>query len=108
MTHLRVRIEVIIDCLQVVPAAYSDHYAIKLQISTECSRLNSPRTVKVARVARMPGATNIKRWVEGVLPEFAEELGSIELSAHMAAANSTVELHALCDRFDTVLEVSFG
>ena len=56
----------------------------------------------------MAGAANIKRWVEGVLPEFAEELGSIESSAHMAAANSTVELHALCDRFDTVLKESFG
>ena len=80
----------LIDCLQVVPAAFSDHYAIKLQVSTECSRVNSPRTVQVARVARMAGEANIKRWVEGVIPEFAEELGSIELSAHMAAANSTV------------------
>ena len=80
----------LIDCLQVVPAAISDHYAIKLQVSTECSRVNSPRTIQVDRVARMAGAANIKRWVEGVLPEFAEELGSIELSAHMAAANSTV------------------
>ena len=93
----------LIDCLQVVPAAFSDHYAIKLQVSTECSRVNSPRTVQVARVARMAGAANIKRWVEGVQPEFAEELGSIESSAHMAAANSTVELHVLCDRFDTVV-----
>ena len=98
----------LIDSLQVVPAAFSDHYAIRLQVSTECSRVNSPRIVKVARAARMAGAANIKRWVEGVLPEFAEELGSIESSAHMAAANSTVELHALCDRFDTVLQESFG
>ena len=93
----------LIDCLQVVRPAFSDHHAIKLQVSTECSRVNSPRTVQVARVARMAGAANIKRWVEGVQPEFAEELGSIESSAHMAAANSTVELHVLCDRFDTVV-----
>ena len=54
----------------------------------------------------MAGAANIKRWAECVLPEFAAELENIELSAPAAAAISTSELHALCDRFDEVLKHS--
>ena len=50
----------------------------------------------------MAGAANVKRWAECVLPEFAEELESIMSSAPAAVANTTSEVHALCDRFDRV------
>jgi hypothetical protein len=59
------------------------------------------------RARSMRGAGNIKRWVQDVLPAFAQELSSIELAAPVAAARSTVELHALCDRFDSVIKESF-
>ena len=97
----------LITRLHVVPAAFTDHYAIKILLSTEGSRVSSARSVPIARAPRMAGAANIKRWAECVLPEFAVELESIKSSAPAAAAISTSELHALCDRFDRVLKNSF-
>ena len=92
----------LITRLHVLPAAFTDHYAVKLLLSTEGSRVSTARVEPIARAPRMVGAANIKRWAEYVLPEFAAELESIELSAPAAAAISTSELHALCDRFDRV------
>ena len=96
--------------LRVLPAPFTDHYAIEVILPLDVSEgLAGPsQMVDEVRVHRMAGAANIKRWVDDILPQFAEELARLAEAAPVAAGQSRVEVHAVCDRFDRVLEESFA
>ena len=53
----------LITRLHVVPAAFTDLYAIKILLSTEGSRVSTARVETTAWAPRMVGAANIKRWL---------------------------------------------
>ena len=101
----------LIQSLTVVPAPFTDHYAIETTLTRfpRADPLAGPRQgVGEPRGCRMAGAANIKRWVEEILPQCAQELADIAAAAPVAAGEGTAVLHAVCERFDRLLIDSFA
>jgi hypothetical protein len=91
--------------LRVLPAPFTDHYAIEvtLPLGGAEDRAGPSQVAEESRERRMAGAANIKRWVDEILPGFADELAAIAELAQGNAIQGREEVHAMCDRFDRVV-----
>ena len=100
----------LISSLRVEPAAFTDHYAVVVQLVVEGSITGgtgrSPEGPE-PRPQRMGGAANIQAWVQDILPGLSTELERITRAAPHAAAQGAEALHLLCESWDKLLMESF-
>jgi hypothetical protein len=100
----------LITCLQVKPAAFSDHSAVSVQLTLgqgSTCQTGQCQGVPAPRAQRMAGAANIKAWVEDILPGIADQFARIAGEAPLAAARGADNLHMLCQEFDKLCAESF-
>ena len=98
-----------IHSLRIVPAAFSDHMAVCLQLGSMGDIGHSGGSTLGLHPAQPPRmhVSLIKAWCEKHLPAYEGMLAEIAAGATEVAATQEGGVHALCARFDRVLEASY-